>query len=75
MELLAVPVIHGELVYYSLLIVGRNTESASLGDLRGASFAFTDPLSNTGRLAPAYQLALLGTNADSFFSRRFHVFA
>ncbi len=69
MELLAVPVIHGELVYYSLLIVGRNTESESLGSLRGASFAFTDPLSNTGRLVPAYQLALLGTNADAFFSQ------
>lgn len=69
MELLAVPEIHGELVYYSLLIVGRNTESASLSDLRGASFAFSDPLSNTGRLVPAYQLALLGTNADAFFSQ------
>jgi phosphonate transport system substrate-binding protein len=69
MELLAVPEINGELVYYSFLIVRRTSEAQSLKDLRGASFAFTDPLSNTGRLAPAYQVALLGTNPDSFFSQ------
>lgn len=69
MELLAVPEIHGKLVYYSFLIVGRDSEAQSLNDLRGASFAFSDPLSNSGRLAPAYQLALLGANPDSFFSQ------
>lgn len=69
MELLAVPEINGELVYYSLLIVGRNSEVTSLASLRGASFAFSDPLSNTGRLVPTYQLARLGTNPDAFFSQ------
>lgn len=69
MELLAVPEVHGEIVYYALLIVGQNAEASSLGDLRGASFAFSDPLSNTGRLAPTYQVARLGTTPDSFFSQ------
>jgi phosphonate transport system substrate-binding protein len=69
MELLAAPEVHGELVYYSLLIVNRNAEASSLRDLRGTSFAFSDPLSNTGRLAPTYQLAKLGTNADAYFSQ------
>lgn len=69
MELLAVPEINGERVYYSLLIVGRNSEATSLSSLRGASFAFSDPLSNTGRLVPTYELARLGTNPDAFFSQ------
>lgn len=69
MELIAVPEVNGGLVYYSLLIVGRSARASSLKDLRGASFAFTDPLSNTGRLAPIYQLAKLGTNPDSYFSQ------
>lgn len=69
MELLAVPEINGELVYYSLLIVGRNNEATSLSTLRGTSFAFSDPLSNTGRLVPTYELARLGTNPDAFFSQ------
>jgi phosphonate transport system substrate-binding protein len=69
MELIAVPEVNGGLVYYSFLIVSRNARASSLKDLRGASFAFTDPLSNTGRLAPIYQLAKLGTNPDAYFSQ------
>jgi phosphonate transport system substrate-binding protein len=69
MELIAAPQVRGDVVYYSYLIVNRNSNAQSLGDLRGASFAFTDPLSNTGRLAPIYQLALRGKNPDSYFSQ------
>ena len=69
MELIAAPLVKGEPVYYSYLIVARASTAASLADLRGLSFAFTDPLSNTGRLAPTYQLALRGKNPDAFFSQ------
>ncbi len=69
MELIAAPLVNGRTVYYSYLIVGRNSAATSLADLRGASFAFTDPLSNSGRLAPIYQLALRGKNPDAFFSQ------
>ena len=69
MELLVAPLVQGEPYYYSLLIVRRDLDVSSLGDLRGMTFAFTDPLSNTGRLAPLYQLALRGETPDSFFSR------
>jgi len=69
MELLAAPQVRGEVVYQSLLIVNRNSKANSLDDLRGATFAFSDPLSNTGRLAPLYQLARRGTNPDAFFSQ------
>lgn len=69
MELLVAPQIRGETVYYSYLIVPAGSAHASLTDIRGGSFAFTDPLSNTGYLAPTYQLSLLGEQPVSFFGR------
>lgn len=69
MELLAAPQVNGNTVYYSLLIVNQASAAESLDELRGASFAFSDPLSNSGRLAPLYQLAQTGESPDSFFSR------
>ena len=69
MELLVAPQIHGDTVYYSYLIVARDSTSISLQDLRGGSFAFTDPLSNRGHLAPTYQLLLLDETPASFFAR------
>ncbi len=69
LELLVAPQMYGETVYYSYLIVPQDSTSLSLKDLRGSSFAFTDPLSNSGHLAPSYQLSLLGETAASFFSR------
>jgi len=68
MELLVAPQVQGERVYYSYLVVPRWSTANSLEDLRGAFFAFSDPLSNSGRLAPTYQLYLLGETPDSFFS-------
>ena len=72
MELLVVPQMKGETVYYSYLIVAKEKGIASLEDLRGLSFAFSDPISNSGHLAPTYQLSLLGGDPASFFSR--HIF-
>ena len=69
MELLVAPQIDGQTTYYSYLIVPSASNARSLQDLRGASFAFTDPVSNSGYLAPAYQVSLLGATPASFFSR------
>jgi phosphonate transport system substrate-binding protein len=75
MELLVAPQIDGDTVYYSLLIVGSDVEASSLADLRHATFAFSDPLSNTGRLAPLYQLAQMGESPESFFGRTIFTYA
>ncbi len=75
MEALVVPQVRGDTYYYSLLIVRDDGEALSLEDLRGSTFAFTDPLSNSGRLAPLYQLALLGETPDSFFDRTVFTYA
>ncbi|HKZ51595.1 MAG TPA: phosphate/phosphite/phosphonate ABC transporter substrate-binding protein [Dehalococcoidia bacterium] len=69
MELLVAPEVAGAASYYSLLIVRRDLPDASLRELRGRTFAFSDPLSNSGRLVPLYQLALLGETPERFFSR------
>ena len=72
MELLLAPQMYGQTVYYSYLIVPTESSATGLENLRGASFAFTDPMSNSGHLAPTYQLYLLGEEAVSFFSN--HIF-
>ncbi|MBI4338440.1 MAG: phosphate/phosphite/phosphonate ABC transporter substrate-binding protein [Chloroflexi bacterium] len=69
MELLAAPVLNGQMVYYSYLIVQRDSPIDSWLHLRGRTFAFTDPLSNSGRVVPLYQLKQMGETPESFFSK------
>ncbi len=75
MELLVAPEVEGEPFYYSYLITQRDSDIASLDDFRGRSFAFSDPLSNSGRLAPVYRLALMGETPESFFDRYIFTYA
>lgn len=75
MELVVAPEVNGELSYYSFLIVRRESDASSLQELRGRTFAFSDPLSNTGRLAPLYQLALMEESPESFFSKSIFTYA
>lgn len=67
MQILVAPVAYGGTVYYSYIIVSKDSPVDSLEDLRGRSFAFTDPLSNTGKLVPTYMLARMNETPDSFF--------
>lgn len=69
MELLVVPQVDGETVYHSYIIVPADSNAGSLLDLRGKNFAFTDPLSNSGRLSPTYQLYQNGETPDGFFGK------
>lgn len=68
MELLVAPVVNGEPCYCSYIIVPDDSDATNLKDLRGKKFAFTDPMSNTGKLSPTYMLALINETPDSFFS-------
>jgi phosphonate transport system substrate-binding protein len=69
LELLVAPRAYGETVYYSYIIVAKQSALNSLEDLRGKSFAFTDPLSNTGKLVPTYMLAKKKETPDTFFGK------
>ena len=75
MELLVAPQINEEIVYYSYLIVPEVSGASNMEDLRGRSFAFTDPMSNTGHLAPSYQLSLLGETTASFFGSYYFTYS
>ena len=43
--------------------------------MRGTTFAFTDPISNSGRLYPLYLLESEGENPDSFFGHHIYTFS
>jgi len=72
MELLVAPQVGGETVYYSYIIVPWDSNVRRLEELRGKIFAFSDPMSNTGRLAPTYMLWQMEETPDSFFQK--HLF-
>ncbi len=74
MELLALPEVKGDTRYQSY-IIARNREAKSILDLRGRSFAFTDPMSFSGRIAPVHMLISQGVDSDRFFSRTFFTFS
>lgn len=68
MEVLVAPVVNGAPLYYSYIIVHRNSDITNLKDLRNKKFAFTDPMSNTGKASPTSMLANIGESPESFFS-------
>jgi phosphonate transport system substrate-binding protein len=75
MEILVVPEINGETSYYSWLIVPQGSPAKEMADLRGKTFAFTDPLSHTGRLYPTYLVLQLGETPETFFGRTFYTYS
>jgi phosphonate transport system substrate-binding protein len=72
LELLAVPVINGKTSYNSLVIVNEKSSIEKFSQLRGKVFAFTDPLSFTGRLYPLYVLHQMGVIPVEFFHKSFY---
>jgi phosphonate transport system substrate-binding protein len=68
-ELLATPQVDEGPVYHAYTIVSADSATRALDDLRGARFAFSDPLSNSGWLVPAHELARLGATPEDFFGR------
>lgn len=76
MQLAVVPVYRGKPLYQSYLIVpATDTTTKAFADLKGAIYAYSDPDSNSGWLAP--QVELLRTNQDgkTLFKRTFFTFA
>jgi phosphonate transport system substrate-binding protein len=75
MELLVAPQVSGKTVYNSYLIVPATSEARSMADLRGKVFAFTDPISLSGRVYPTYLVQQLGYKPEEFFSRVFFTYS
>jgi len=69
LQLIAVPVAYGRTTYNAYVIVREDSPARRFEDLRGKSFAFTDPDSNTGHLVPTHLLAMMGQTPERYFSR------
>ncbi len=75
LELLVAPQVYDQTIYYSYIIVPIDSPAKTLNDLKGKTFAFTDPMSNTGKLAPTYMLAKINETPDVFFKRTVYTYA
>ncbi len=67
-ELLAVPVSNEKPYYHAYIIAGADSQAKGLEDLENTTFAFTDPLSNTGYLYVISRLREKGLAPDDFFN-------
>jgi len=74
-QLLAVPVVGGRTGYRSYVIVSDASRARTVEDLRGKRFAFTDPLSLTGRKVIVQYLRERGTTPAIFFASVFFTHA
>lgn len=68
MELIVAPMHNGETNYYSNIIINIQSDFEKFADLKDSKFAFTDPVSNTGKLVPCYELAKNSKTPEEFFS-------
>lgn len=66
-EPLVMQVRFGVPYYYSYIIVSKDSNIKTLEDLKGKTFAFTDPLSFSGYLAPTQMLRQINQKPESFF--------
>ena len=75
MQLLVAPEINGHIEYHSALIVPAGSSAQTLADLRGRVFAFTDPMSFSGRVYPTYLVQEMGEDPEDFFSKTFFTYS
>lgn len=73
-KLISVPIYKGKPLYRSFIIVHKDSPYQSLDDLKGKTFAFSDPDSNSGYLYPQYLLTQKGTNKEKFFRQTLFTF-
>jgi phosphonate transport system substrate-binding protein len=66
-ELLVTPQVNGKVVYKSYIIVPKDSSVEKLEDLKGKTFAFTDPKSNSGKLYPVFRIAKMGYSPEIYF--------
>lgn len=74
-DLLAMVQTNGTTKYRTYVIVAADSEVSSFNDLQGHVFAFTDPLSYSGRLAIDFLLHDEGTTPEYYFKRYFYTYS
>ncbi len=73
-ELLALVQTNGSVFYNTYLITATDSDITDFSQLRGRVFAFTDPLSYSGRQAIDFLLLDRHTSAEMYFSRSFYTY-
>ncbi len=66
-KLLAIPIINGDDKYYSDVIALKDTKYKNLLDFKNKIFAFTDPGSTSGSIAPTCNIEKNGYKISKFF--------
>lgn len=75
-RLLAVPSYAGQPLYRAYLIVpAGDAHTSSILQLKGRVFAYADPYSNTGYLAPRFELMKAGEDPGKFFGKTFFTYS
>lgn len=73
-KLLAIPIVDGSDKYYSYIIAKKEMKAESILNFKGKIFAFTDPDSNSGTIAPQYFLYNNGVDIKTFFSSSIYTY-
>ncbi len=68
-ELLAMPLFNGKPTYQAYIITHKSSGIENFEQFEGKNFAFTDPLSNSGKLYAEKRIKELGFDLDSFFDK------
>lgn len=68
MEIISIPVLHGDIYYYSYVIAHSNSDISSIEDLRDKSFAFNSFRFTHGSIVPEYMADTVNGSPDDFFS-------
>ncbi len=67
-QLISVPLFHKKPLYHSLIITSVKNKEQKLADFKGKIFAYSDPRSNSGYIAPAVLLKQQGIDIKKHFS-------
>lgn len=73
-ELLAMVQTKGTIFYNTYVIVAADSPITNMDQLEGKVFAFTDPISYSGKLAIDFLLMDKGTTPEAFFSQSFYTY-
>lgn len=75
LELIAAPQVNGKKTYQNYMIVHEDSNIDSFKELKGEDFAFTDPISFTGRLYTIHKLQQMGYEPKEYFSEIIYTYS
>lgn len=75
MKILAAPRFSGGMIYQSYIIAAKDREIDSFSDLKGKKFAFSDPMSTSGRIYTLFLLKNIGQSPESYFREYIYTYS